>query len=218
MASISSVMLCLTESPSSLPEKLEEEGWAFQEMQTENGAAWRGTDKPAIPGGEGEGLVLLGEELGVDGRRVSESELLEGGADVFAALETMAVRGSDEDVSISEVSRDLRDACDIVEGRLIASLDPVETVGRMTIHADAYGCTVRGEPCVWWSTFVRSVLGTSAHMWVSFGVSTLEYYASSQLIDASYDAVASMAGPWDIDASKEFRAMTVEERARLGLL
>lgn len=189
---------------------------------TSRGPARSATTRPAS---EAKGLLLLGDERGPDGRHLSASELL-AGADVLATLQTLSVQGAAQDVTTASLSRTLRDACGVADGRLLASLDPqlwdtndaADPSFGMRVYADVYKFTLQGSPCVWWSTLVRSAYGDQANIRASFGASRLDYYARSRLVEATYDAVAAMAGPWDVNASREFPAMSTAERLRLGLL
>lgn len=143
-------------------------------------------------------LIVLGEENGPTGRRLSPDRL-DAGTQPQAITATLFLTSLDGGPNLS--GADARTAINRELNR--GSLASNDLIGMYIGEGEAGGtasfagasCNVNNREALWACTIVSG-------RGITVCCSYLDYYASSMGIENSYDAVAATLGPWDISTDR----------------
>lgn len=182
-------------------ERLEGCGWTENYGQT----LWNHKSASIGPYTGAATMALLGHEKGWEGRLIG-AERLADNASVQAVSVLLDFPSGLPCRALDMVTR-MRSALGISSGSILKQQGhtlrvdmslPPERIDRFAPAYEVGSLNIQSEPAVWTCT-------TDGVRFMSIGLAFLSYYAESQLVDASYDAISQTDGPWDIDIQREFR-------------
>lgn len=190
----------LVMSPAVCLERLEESGWAENYGRT----LWNHEGLSIGPYTGAGTMALLGYERGWEGRLIGAERLADNAAVQAVSLLLDSPTGFSSS-PLDMVAR-MRSALGVSSGSIIKQgghtlkneMDPTLQGRGFAPVYEVGAINIQSKPAVWTCT-------TDGGRFACVGFAFLSYYAESQLIDASYDAISQTDGPWDIDIQREFR-------------